>query len=122
MTQSVSRCASVGRMPGRGMDVEKLEILRRWGGGLQADPRSEVAAAGRAILLLIEEIERLHVLVWDRRLYPDEPPPPEPEPTPPPEPAERGLTATLRDRLRRVGRAQDGIPGAESASHDGFHS
>ena len=48
-------------------------MLRRWGGGLEVDGREEVAAAGRAILLLIEEIERLHVLLWDKKLYPDEP-------------------------------------------------
>jgi hypothetical protein len=28
-----------------------------------------VAAAEKAILLLIEEIERVHVLLWDLRLY-----------------------------------------------------
>jgi hypothetical protein len=56
-----------------GLDAEKLDVLRRWGGGLQADGREEVAAAGRAILLLIEEIERLHVLLWDKKLYPDAP-------------------------------------------------
>jgi hypothetical protein len=38
---------------------------------LQEDPRPEVAASGRAILLLIEEIEHLHVLFWDRLLYPE---------------------------------------------------
>jgi hypothetical protein len=56
-----------------GLDAEKLDVLRRWGAGLQGDGREEVAAAGRAILLLIEEIERLHVLLWDKKLYPDEP-------------------------------------------------
>jgi hypothetical protein len=56
-----------------GLDAEKLDVLRRWGGGLQGDGREEVAAAGRAILLLIEEIERLHVVLWDRKLYPDTP-------------------------------------------------
>jgi hypothetical protein len=56
-----------------GLDAEKLDVLRRWGGGLQGDGREEVAAAGRAILLLIEEIERLHVLLWDKKLYPEAP-------------------------------------------------
>jgi hypothetical protein len=60
-------------VPASGLDAEKLEVLRRWGGGLQADGREEVSAAGRAILLLIEEIERLHVLLWDKKLYPDDP-------------------------------------------------
>jgi hypothetical protein len=56
-----------------GLDEEKLDLLRRWGGGLQEDGREEVAAAGRAILILIDEIERLHVLLWDTQLYPDSP-------------------------------------------------
>jgi hypothetical protein len=60
-------------VPTHGLDAEKLDVLRRWGSGLHEDDREEVAAAGRAILLLIEEIERLHVLVWDRKLYPDAP-------------------------------------------------
>jgi hypothetical protein len=54
-----------------GLKADELEQLRRWGAGLQYDAREEVSAAGRAIVLLIEEVERLHVLVWDRRLYPD---------------------------------------------------
>jgi hypothetical protein len=53
---------------GAGLDAEKLEVLNRWGAGLQTDARAEVAAAGRAILLLVEEIERLHVLLWGKRL------------------------------------------------------
>ena len=65
-------------MPHDDLDAEKLAVLRRWGVGLQTDPRGEVAAAGRAITLLIDEIERLHVLVWDRRLYPEAPAPAEP--------------------------------------------
>jgi hypothetical protein len=55
-----------------GLDAEKLAALERWGAGLQNDPRPEVAASGRAILMLIEEIERLHVVVWERRLYPQD--------------------------------------------------
>lgn len=46
------------------LDDEKINTLRRWGDGLQADGREELRAAGRAILLLIEEIERLHVDLW----------------------------------------------------------
>ena len=53
-----------------GLNADELEQLRRWGAGLQQDSRLEVSAAGRAIVLLIDEIERLHVLVWDHRLYP----------------------------------------------------
>jgi hypothetical protein len=54
-----------------GLDAEKLQILARWAAGLRADQRGELAAAGRAIELLIEEVERLHVLLWGRQLYPE---------------------------------------------------
>jgi hypothetical protein len=46
------------------LDEEKLETLRTWGEGLLNDGRDEVRAAGRAILLLIEEIELLNVDLW----------------------------------------------------------
>ena len=49
------------------LDEKKLETLRKWGDGLCGDPRDEVRAAGRAIQLLIEEIERLHVDLWHAR-------------------------------------------------------
>jgi len=58
-------------VPTNGLDAEKLQILARWAAGLRADQRDELAAAGRAIELLIEEIERLHVLLWGRQLYPE---------------------------------------------------
>jgi hypothetical protein len=47
------------------LDEEKLETLARWGEGLTRDGREELAAAGRAILMLVEEIERLHVDLWN---------------------------------------------------------
>jgi len=46
------------------LDDEKLETLRSWGTGLSADGRDELRAAGKAILILIEEIEQLQVDVW----------------------------------------------------------
>jgi hypothetical protein len=49
------------------LDDEKLETLRTWGTGLAADGRDELRAAGKAILILIEEIERLQVDVWHSR-------------------------------------------------------
>ena len=39
------------------LDEDKLEALRRWGRGLQQARGEESAAAGRAILMLIAEIE-----------------------------------------------------------------
>lgn len=79
-----------------GFKADELDQLRRWGSGLQNDSREEVAAAGRAIVLLIEEIERLHVLAWDRRLYP--------------EADAQELPATLRARLRQRLRPHPGAP------------
>jgi|SRR5579884_500081 len=104
--------ASVPRVPDHGLDEEKLAALLRWGTGLQADVREEVAAAGRAIVMLVEEVERLHVLVWSNRLFPraatetdDEPA--SSEPASPPEVAEArvSLVESLRSRLRRGERA-----------------
>ena len=107
-------------VPDQGLDAEKLEVLRGWGGGLQDDARAEVAAAGRAIMLLIEEIERLHVLVWDRRLYPDVP---IPRPSPDVVAADTGSPSSLHEALRE--RLQRGpsetFPQAEPVSAAGFH-
>ncbi len=49
------------------LDEDKLEMLRTWGEGLLNDGRDELQAAGRAILMLVEEIERLHVDFWHAR-------------------------------------------------------
>jgi hypothetical protein len=46
------------------LDEEKLEMLRIWGEGLLNDGRDELRAAGRAIMILVEEIELLHVELW----------------------------------------------------------
>jgi hypothetical protein len=88
------------------LDEEKLALLRRWGDGLTVDDREEVRAAGRAILMLSDEIERLHIDLWhardahrdeaDETGEPDEPEavetPPEPIPA-------TSLVATLRGRI-----------------------
>jgi hypothetical protein len=96
-------------VPDGGLDAEKLGILRRWGTGLQADAREEVAAAGRAITLLIEEVERLHVQLWDKRLFPDSPftvssDAPEPVEEPVAQPRRRPSLGGFGDRLRRSAR------------------
>ena len=49
------------------LDEKKLEMLRTWGEGLLNDGRDELRAAGRAISMLVEEIERLHVDLWHAR-------------------------------------------------------
>jgi hypothetical protein len=49
------------------LDAEQIEILRAWGAGLADDPRDEVRAAGKAITLLVDEIDRLNVDLWNLR-------------------------------------------------------
>ena len=49
------------------LDEERLEILRSWGNGLASDDREELRAAGKAITVLIEEIDRLQVDLWNAR-------------------------------------------------------
>ena len=86
------------------LDEEKLALLRRWGEGLTEDGREEVRAAGRAILMLSDEIERLHIDLWHARDAPpdeaDETSEAEPEPeaaaASAPEPS---LGATLKRRI-----------------------
>lgn len=82
------------------LDEQKIETLKSWAEGLLRDERSELRAAAKAILLLIEEIEHLHVDLWHARdeaesgeIVPDEP---EVEEAPAP---------TLREALARRLRA-----------------
>ena len=49
------------------LDEEKLEQLQRWGAGLAAAENQELRATGKAIHLLIEEIEALHVELWNTK-------------------------------------------------------
>ena len=85
------------------LDAEKLDTLRRWGSGLETDERDEIRSAGRAIILLIEEIERLHIDLWHARagegalLEADR----EPEPELPAEELHTSLATSLRARLAR---------------------
>jgi hypothetical protein len=78
------------------LDEQKIEVLRRWGEGLADDAREELRAAGRALQLLIEEIEQLHVDLWSARS------PAAPEEEVDHEP--RDLPVTLRRRLGFFGR------------------
>jgi hypothetical protein len=54
------------------LDEDRLEILRRWGAGLALDSREELRAAGKAITVLIEEIDRLQIDLWNTRVERDE--------------------------------------------------
>jgi hypothetical protein len=49
------------------LDEGKIEQLRAWGAGLFADGNDDFRATGKAILLLIEEIERLHIDLWNAK-------------------------------------------------------
>ena len=54
------------------LDEEKLEALRSWGERLRQASGEEYAAVGRAILMLVEEIDRLHIELWHARMQPRE--------------------------------------------------
>ena len=88
------------------LDEEKLQALSRWSSSLQGDARAEVAAAGRAIAMLVEEVDRLQRLVRLTRAV-DALSPPDPEPEPEltaehePEP-ERTLTPEQRSFRERL--------------------
>ena len=49
------------------LDEERLETLREWGEGLSTNARDELRAAGKAILMLVDEIDRLQADVWNAR-------------------------------------------------------
>jgi hypothetical protein len=49
------------------LDEDKIEQLRRWGSGLANAEGDEFRATGKAILLLIDEIEALHVDLWNAK-------------------------------------------------------
>jgi hypothetical protein len=49
------------------LNEDKIEQLRRWGSGLANAESDEVRATGKAILLLIEEVEALHVDLWNAK-------------------------------------------------------
>jgi hypothetical protein len=89
---------------GERLDEERIEILRSWGAGLAADPREEVRAAGKAITVLIDEIDRLQVDLWRTRIeqYETTAAATPSTATVVPTPAAQG--AALLDRLRRAPR------------------
>ena len=43
------------------LDEEQIETLRKWGARLETDTRAELRAAGKAIVILVDEIERLRL-------------------------------------------------------------
>jgi hypothetical protein len=94
------------------LDDDKLEALRRWGQALREGNGEELAAAGRAVLMLIDEVERLRL---ELRRVPDEMKREE-QPEEPEEPEEPTPSSTLQQRLRRVlRRGPESLPGAAPA-------
>jgi hypothetical protein len=83
------------------LDEQKIATLRLWADGLARDERDEMRAAARAILMLIDEVELLHVELWHagRLSAADEDDGSEPPEPPPDRP---NLRSVLRERLRRT--------------------
>ncbi len=130
MGQSSARrlCTRLPRVAER-LDEDRLEVLRTWGAGLSASGRDELRAAGKAIVMLIDEIDRLQADVWmageaavqrarlEAAAAAQAPPEPEPEPEPeetPPAPriavdGSEALALTLSERIAR-GRAPTELP------------
>jgi hypothetical protein len=88
------------------LDEEKLEALRSWGERLRQASGEEYAAVGRAILMLVEEIDRLHIELWHARMQPrEEEVAATDATTEDEEPVVSGLQARLQKVLRREGAA-----------------
>jgi hypothetical protein len=106
------------------LDEEKLEALRSWGERLRESRGEESAAVGRAILMLAEEVDRLHIELWHARIQPDRgalaengaPPRAGNEEAP----VASSLHARLRMMLRRdaardpADQSEQSVPGAEN--------
>lgn len=101
------------------LDEEKLEALRAWGQGLRQADGEELAATGRAILMLVEEIDRLHVELWHARLRMRES---DPEPAEQTSGDEVPVGSALQGRLRRVLRRQPAPSPDAPPERDSAHS
>ena len=88
------------------LDGQRIETLRVWGVGLAADTRAELRAAGKAIVMLVEEIDRLQVDVREASDAGRPRAEPVSDPDEPIEPLEplssQSLGASLRERLGAV--------------------
>ena len=81
------------------LDEDKIELLRAWGAGLRADGNHDLRATGKAILLLIEEIERLHVDLWNAKTMQEQEQPPTSDAD---DRVQASMDRTLWARLSRV--------------------
>ena len=91
------------------LDEEKLEALRSWGERLREAGNEESAAVGRAILMLVEEIDRLHIELWHARMQPkgeEEPVATDRAAGGEDEPVASSLHSRLQGVLRRRGAAE----------------
>jgi hypothetical protein len=82
------------------LDVEKLEALRAWGEQLRQAEGEELAATGRAILMLVEEIDHLTIELWHARLHPSVAEPRTNDKSA--EDMQEPLASSLQSRLRRA--------------------
>ena len=94
------------------LDEEKLEALRSWGERLRQAGGEESAAVGRAILMLVEEIDRLHIELWHARM----PSGGIPVETDGPTEDEEPVASSLHARLQRVLRRDAAAPAEQSVS------
>ena len=84
------------------LDEQKIATLRLWADGLARDERDEMRAAARAILMLIDEVELLHVELWHAgrlNTHHEEEALEEPEE---PIATRPSLRSVLRERLRKT--------------------
>lgn len=98
------------------LDEEKLEALRSWGERLRQAGGEESAAVGRAILMLVEEIDRLHIDLWHARMRArDGDPAPDTPAEAEPEPIASSLHARLQRAMRREPAASQVEPEPEQS-------
>ena len=95
-------------MAGR-LDSEQIETLRAWGVGLATDEREEVRAAGKAITLLVDEIDRLNIDLWNLRAGEEPADPAKPADDEAAASVDHSIGTALRDRLRRRTRSEPGV-------------
>jgi len=81
------------------LDEHKIDQLRAWGSGLAVNGSDDLRATGKAILLLIEEIERLHIDLWNAKSAPEQDLSDQSDVD---DQAEASFERTLRARLSRV--------------------
>ena len=98
------------------LDESKLEELRRWGQALREARSEESVAAGRAILMLIEELEQLRLKLRLAGVRPDGAAVADTEIDPG---TEEAAAAALHERLQRMlSQNSDETPEARPESVD----